>query len=117
LRILFDNDVPVRVRRFLPKHEVLTVIEMNWPPQLENGELLRLSERAGFDLLLTSDQNLRHQQNLVGRKLAVVTLGSNIWRIVATHEAEIAAAVGEAAPGSYRLIEMPLPPKPRTPSK
>jgi hypothetical protein len=114
LRILFDKNVPVGVRTFLTKHEVRTVVEMNWPEQLENGELLQAAEAAAFDVLLTSDQNIRYQQNLSGRRLALVVLGSNIWPIVRKHGAGIATDVDRAAPGSYCFIEMPLPPKPRT---
>jgi len=79
LRILFDKNVPVGVRRFLSEHEVRTFVEMQWHPQLENGELLRASEAAGFDVMVTSDQNIVYQQNLTGRRLALVVLGSNIW--------------------------------------
>ena len=111
MRILFDHNVPVGARFFLPDHEVRTFAEMNWPPQLENGELLREAEAAAFDVLVTSDQNIRHQQNLRGRKIALVILGSNIWPIVRAYSAEIAAAVLAARPGHYEFIEMPLPPK------
>jgi predicted nuclease of predicted toxin-antitoxin system len=79
LRILFDKNVLVGVRRFLSGHEARTFVEMQWHPQLENGELLRAAEAAGFDAIITSDQNIVHQQNLTGRKLAMVVLGSNIW--------------------------------------
>ena len=113
MRILFDKNVPVGVRRFLSGHEVRTFIEMGWHPQLENGELLRAAEAAGFNVIVTSDQNMRYQQNLTGRKLALVVLGSNIWPIVRDHGATIAAKVDAATPGSYDFIEMPLPPKPR----
>jgi predicted nuclease of predicted toxin-antitoxin system len=111
LRILFDHNVPVKVRSFLPGHVVQTVVEMNWPPQLENGELLRAAEKAGFDVLVTSDQNIRFQQNRTGRKLALVTLGSNSWKIVAGHSAEILTTVESVAPGSQHLIKMPRPSK------
>lgn len=117
MRILFDKNVPVGVRRFLSAHEVYTVVELNWPLQLENGELLKAAEDAAFDVPLTSDQNIRYQQNLTGRKLSLVVLGSNIWPIVRTYEAAIASAVVAALPGSYQFIEMPLPPKPRTRAK
>jgi hypothetical protein len=113
LRILFDKNVPVGVRRFLPEHEVHTVVEMQWLDQLENGELLKVAEESGFDVLVTSDQNIRYQQNLTGRTLALVVLGSNIWPVVRDHGAEITAKVDAAKPGSYDLVEMPLPPKPR----
>jgi hypothetical protein len=51
---------------------------MNWPPQLENGELLKAAEETAFDVMVTSDQNILYQQNLKGRGLALVVLGSNI---------------------------------------
>lgn len=111
MRILFDNNVPVGVRRFLTGHEVRTLVEMNWPPQLENGELLKAAEAAAFEVMVTSDQNIRHQQNLTSRKLALVVLGSNIWPIVRNHGAMIAAKIDAATPGSYEFIDMPLPPK------
>jgi predicted nuclease of predicted toxin-antitoxin system len=113
LRILFDKNVPVGVRGFLPNHEVHTFIEMHWPDQLENGELLTMAERAGFDVMVTSDQNIRYQQNLSGRKLALVVLGSNIWPIVSQHGAAITARVDGASPGGYYFIEMTPPPKQR----
>jgi hypothetical protein len=113
LRILFDKNVPIGVRRFLPKHEVHTFVEMRWHPQLENGELLLEAEATRFDVLITSDQNIRYQQNLTGRKLALVVLGSNIWPVVRDYAAAIAAKVDAAAPGSYGFIEMAHPPKPR----
>jgi hypothetical protein len=113
LRILFDKNVPVGVRGFLPIHEVHTFVELQWPDQLENGELLTKAEQAGFDVMVTSDQNIRYQQNLSGRKLALVVLGSNIWPVVRQHGAAIAARVMGAIPGGYYFIEMPLPPKPR----
>jgi hypothetical protein len=113
LRVLFDKNVPVGVRHFLSGHDVRTFVEMQWHPQLENGELLKAGESAGFDVLVTSDQNIRYQQNLRDRKLALVVLGSNIWPIVRNHAAAIVATVGTATPGSYEFIEMPLPPKRR----
>jgi hypothetical protein len=113
LRILFDKNVPVGARRFLPAHEVHTVVEMGWPDQLENGELLRVAEESGFDVMVTSDQNIPYQQNLTGRKFALVVLGSNIWPVVQKHGAAIAASVDAAKPGSCDFIEMSPPPKPR----
>ena len=109
MRIVFDKNVPVGVRRFLPEHQVRTFVEMQWHPQMENGELLKAAEASGFDVMVTSDQNIRYQQNLADRKLALVVLGSNIWPVVRDHGAAIAAKVDAATPGSYEFIEMPLP--------
>ena len=113
MRILFDKNVPVGVRGFLSRHDVRTVVEMQWPDQLENGELLNVAERSGFDVMVSSDQNIRYQQNLTGRKLALVVLGSNIWPVVRQYSATIASTVDAATPGTYDFIEMPLPPRPR----
>jgi hypothetical protein len=108
LRIVFDRNVPVGVRRFLSKHEVRTFGEMPWHPQLENGDLLNAAEVAGFDVLVTADQNIRYQQNLTGRKLALIVLGSNLWPIVRDHAESISAAADAIIAGSYHFIEMPF---------
>jgi hypothetical protein len=82
---------------------------MQWHLQLENGELLTTGDADGFDVMVTSDQNTRYQQNLTGRKLVLAVLGSNIWPIVREHAATIAAKVDTAVPGSYAFIGMPAP--------
>jgi hypothetical protein len=91
---------------------------MGWPDQLENGELLTAAEESGFDVMVTADQNIRYQQNLKGRRVALVVLGSNnIWPIVRRHEAEVAGAVNAASGGTYTFIEMLLPPRPQRANK
>ena len=79
---------------------------------MTNGELLRATEQAAFDVLLTSDQNIRYQQNLAGRKLRILVLGSNIWPIVREHGPEIEAAILLVSQGSVLFLEM-LPPERR----
>ena len=69
------------------------------------------AEEAGFDLFLTSDKNMRYQQNLSARKIAIVVLGNSPWPVVSSRIAEIAVAVNAATPGSYVEVEIPLPPK------
>lgn len=73
MKILFDHCVAKPLRRYLPSHEIKTTREMRWEG-LKNGALLTRAEDAGFDLLLTVDQNLRYQQNLSGRAIVVVVL-------------------------------------------
>lgn len=73
MKILFDHCVAKPLRKYLPNHEVKTTREMRWEG-LKNGALLAKAEEAGFDLLLTVDQNLRYQQNLSGRAIAVIVL-------------------------------------------
>lgn len=111
MRILFDKNVPAGVRSFLSKHEVHTFLDLKWHPQLENGGLLNAAEAAGFDVMITADQNIGYQQNLTRRKLSLVVFGSNIWPIVRKHREGITATVDATTPGSYNFIEMPLLPK------
>ena len=73
--ILFDQATPVPIRRYLVEHTVKTAAEQGWS-ELLNGELLRLAELSGFDVLLTPDQGIRHQQNLRDRGITIVILGS-----------------------------------------
>jgi hypothetical protein len=109
LRILFDNNVPLGLRAFLSGHEVRNLIEMNWSPELENGELIEKVEAAGFDVLVTADQNIQYQQNLIHRRLALVVLKSNLWPRVRMHAPAILAAIEKAIPGSYQSIFIPAP--------
>jgi len=75
---------------------------------ISNGALLKLAEGAGFDLLLTTDKNVRYQQNLSGRKIALVVLGRSAWWLVRRRLNEIVAAVSNAAPGSYSEVDIPF---------
>ncbi|HEY2914935.1 MAG TPA: hypothetical protein VGK21_16335 [Candidatus Angelobacter sp.] len=110
MRVLFDKNVPYGTRNFLSNHRVETVDDHGWS-RISNGELLKTAEVAGFDVVLTADQNIVYQQNLVERKIALVVFGSNIWPIVRNYEATIRERVDAAVPGSYTFIEMLLPPK------
>lgn len=81
-----------------------TAAQQGWST-LKNGELLATAEAAGFDLLLTTDKNMRYQQNLEGRKIAVVVLGQQQWPKLRAHVLQIAEAVNQAVPGNlYRSL-------------
>jgi hypothetical protein len=69
--------------------------------------LLAEAERAGFDVFLTADKNIQYQQNLAGRKIAVVVLSTPQWPLVKMHIEKIAAAVNSAMPGSYSEVHIP----------
>jgi len=69
---------------------------------------LRAAEEAGFDLILTADNNLAYQQNLKGRKTAIVVLSGNRWRLVQRMIRKIVAAINDAEPGSYTVIDVPV---------
>ena len=99
MRILFDQGTPVPLRRFLLGHRVATAFEQGWS-NLGNGDLLRMAE-AEFDLFLTTDQNLRYQQNLAGRKLAIQVLPTTNWLEIWQHVQLVVQAVDQAKPGEY----------------
>jgi hypothetical protein len=107
MRILFDQGVPRGLTASLPIHEVTEARELKWE-RISNGELLKLAEDAGFDLLLTTDKNVRYQQNLADRKISIVVLGNSPWWLVRRHLDAIAAAVTAATPGSYTEVEIPF---------
>lgn len=110
MRVFLDNNVPAGVARILSHHSVSTSPQMGWT-KVQNGMLLAEAESAGFAVMVTADQNIKYQQDLAKRTIALVVLGSNIWPIVSEYAAKIVAAVDAAKPGSFEFIEMPLPPK------
>lgn len=106
--ILFDHGTPKGLARALSGHTVTTAQSRGWD-RLSNGALLEVAEQAGFDVLLSTDQGIRYQQNLSGRKIAVVILtGAVKWSRVRLNVASIADAVKAATPGSYAEVEIPL---------
>ena len=107
MRILFDNGTPRGVASGLPGHTVEECRSHRWDT-LRNGELLDAAEAAGFDVLLTTDRNIRYQQNLTNRKIAIVVLGKGRWRLIKNRLPEIAAAVAAATPGSVTEVQIPV---------
>jgi hypothetical protein len=106
--ILFDHGTPKGLIHGLPGHAVHTAQARGWDT-LSNGALLNAAEEAGFELLLTTDRRIRYQQNLRGRRIAVVVLtGSTRWSRVRQHVDRIAVTVASATPGSYAEIEIPF---------
>jgi hypothetical protein len=107
MRVLFDHGTPSGIARSLSGHDVTEAIERGWD-RISNGELLKVAEAAGFDVLLTTDKGIRYQQNLTGRKIAIVVLGNSTWRIVRLYLDRIASVVAEATPGSYAEVDIPF---------
>ena len=104
MKILFDECMPQPLRRRLAEFEISTAQEMGWG-RVKNGDLLKLAEDQ-FDAFLTSDQQLKYQQNLKGRKLAILVLSTNRWPQVKARTQEIIAAVLALKPGDY--VELTL---------
>lgn len=105
--ILFDDGTPAPLRYFLKGHTVVEAIERGWG-RLTNGELIAAAEAADFDLLLTTDKNIRYQQNLAGRKIAFVVTGNQQWPTLRRYVVRIIEAVDAATPGSYTEVEIPF---------
>jgi hypothetical protein len=107
MRVLFDNGTPRGIASALPGHIVEEARSRGWDI-LKNGELLDAAEAEGYDVLLTTDRNIRYQQNLTGRRIAVVVLGKGRWRLVKNRLPAIAAAVAAARPGSLSEVNIPV---------
>lgn len=105
--VLLDNNVPRGVARALTSHSVTEARERGWATA-RNGDLLRNAEEAGFEVLVTADKNIRYQQNLAGRKIALVILTQLRWELIKRRLPQIAAAVNAASPGSFAEVEIPL---------
>lgn len=99
MRILFDHGVPAPLRRALTDHTVSTAYELGWT-ELDNGALLQAAE-ADFNALVTTDKNLRYQQDLTGRRLAILVLPTTSWPKIQAHEAQVVAAVNALRPGNF----------------
>jgi hypothetical protein len=104
--VLFDHVTPSGIAQFLPGHTVTRAKDRGWDT-LTNGELLAEAELAGFHVLLSADKNMRYQQNLSGRRIALVVLSTPQWPAVRLHIERITAAVDAATPGSYTEVEIP----------
>lgn len=106
MKILFDQGTPASLRSAFARHEVSTAFELGWS-RLTNGELLASAERRGFDLLITTDKNLRFQRNVGHRRIAVLVLGTTSWPLIRRHLATVLSAAEAARPGT--IVDLPIP--------
>jgi hypothetical protein len=106
VRVLFDQGTPEPLRHLLPQHEVTTAYERGWST-LSNGELLDAAEKEGYVVLVTTDSNLRYQQNLERRRIAVVVLSTPSWPRLQRASASVAQAIERATPDSYVEVAIP----------
>lgn len=100
MKILFDQGTPAPLRRHLVGHEVDTAFEKGWS-SLTNGNLLDAAEQAGYELLITTDQNLRYQQQLVDRQIAILVLLSTSWPRIRMRAEDIRRAIERIASHDY----------------
>lgn len=111
MRVLFDQATPVPIRDYLDQHSVGTASQQGWD-KLKNGDLLTAAENAGFDVLLTTDKNIRYQQDLTHRKIAIVVLGRQQWPQLRPYVQPVVEAVNKATLGSYVEVDIPAPARP-----
>ena len=106
MRVLFDQGTPVPLREALAGHDVATAHECGWS-RLKNGELLLTAESEGFEVLVTTDRNLRDQQNLSVRRIAIVVLSTTSWPRISAAAARVRTAVNACKPGGYIEVSVP----------
>lgn len=92
--------------KHLPQHSVTTAYELGWS-SLENGQLIARAQADGFDVLVTTDQNLRYQQNLRERSIGILVLTSTSWPRIQAVLPQIALAIDTLSVGSYVEIDIP----------
>ena len=106
MRILFDQGTPVPLRRSLSGHDVATAYELGWST-VTNGDLIRLAEQGGYELLITTDTNLRYQQNLKDRNLAILVLTTTSWPRIRQVTDRIQATIALIETGGYEELSIP----------
>lgn len=106
MRVLFDQGTPVPLRQALTDHSVSTAYELGWAT-LTNSELLRSAEEQGFAVLVTTDTNLRYQQNLAARRIAIVVLSTTSWPRIRAVVEHVASVVNSASVGGYVEVSIP----------
>ena len=106
MRILFDNGTPRQLRRQLFGHEVDEARQHGWD-RLSNGDLLVMAEEAEYDVLITTDQNMRRQQNMANRRVAIVVLMDTGWPRIARRTEAVREAVAGIGPGEVREVHIP----------
>ncbi len=104
--VLFDHGTPAPLEPYLASHAVKKTKDLGWDV-LANGELLKEAEKSGFEVFVTTDKNLRYQQNLTQLRLAIMVLGNSRWPVVQRYVDRVVAAVNAARPGSYVEVEIP----------
>jgi hypothetical protein len=106
VRILFDQGTPAPLRERLSSHRVETTFERGWS-SLSNGDLLAAAGREGFEVFVTTDQNLRKQQNLAVLRIAVVVLLSTSWPRIQKSASAVTRSIDAASPGSFKEVIIP----------
>ncbi len=105
MRILFDQGTPVPLRQYLREHSVTTAYEEGWS-NLSNGDLLKSAEDQGYQIFVTTDRNLRYQQKLSDRQIAIVVLLSTSWPKIRTQTDKVCGVINEIKLGDYAEVSI-----------
>lgn len=105
MKLLFDQGTPAPLRGYLQEHTVDTLAEKCWSDK-DNGELLDLAVRDGYEVFVTTDQNLRYQQNLAGRAVRIVVLLGTAWPDIRLRVREISKAISSVRPGEASEVSI-----------
>jgi len=106
VKVLFDQNVPAKLRKHLRGHWITTAAELGWA-ELKNGNLLAAGESAGFEAMITCDQSIQYQQNLSNRKIAILTIDTNDWNILKPHAQLVADTLLEAQSSGFLSLRIP----------
>jgi hypothetical protein len=106
VRVLFDQGTPVPLRHHLSHHSIRTAFELGWSA-LKNGELLAHAEAEGFEALVTTDRNLKYQQNLTDRRIAIIVLSTTSWPRIRANVSLVLRAIDLAVPGGCSEVQIP----------
>ena len=104
MKVLLDENLDHGLRKHLSGHDVVTVSFMGWAG-LKNGELLRIAEESGIEVLVTGDRTLNYEQNLSGRRLAIVALSAIQLPVIKENLSRVIAAIDNAIPGSFQTVD------------
>ena len=107
MRTLFDHNTPRLLRRHLVGHDIDAAAERGWAA-LGNGALLDRAEEAGYEVVITADKNIPHQQNLGRRNLALIVLGANRWPLIEPRMEDIRNALEGIQPGEVKEVPIPM---------
>ncbi|MEZ5971060.1 MAG: hypothetical protein R3C31_04560 [Hyphomonadaceae bacterium] len=106
MKVLFDQGTPAPLRKALSAHDVKIAFDCGWD-ELENGALLSAAEAEGYEVLVTTDQNLRYQQNLEARRIAIVVISTTNWPRIRPYCDLVRDALNGISPGAFVEIAIP----------
>jgi hypothetical protein len=114
LRILLDENIPAALSRVIVGHQVTAARDRGWAG-ISNGDLIAAAEAESFEVLITADRNIRYQQNLTGRRIALMVLSTNIWPTIRANPAPILSAIESIQLGQYVEVALDRPTRRRRP--